>query len=84
MGKILQHLKTLEMYHLRHAEHHAENRTSLSGLDQITLFLTDPFYKLELRSEKRTAQWNHFDERRNLSLTMVKKNRTPTFIVFAI
>ena len=47
-------------------------------------FLTDPFYKLELRSEKRTAQWNHFDERRNLSLTMVKKNRTPTFIVFAI
>ena len=38
MVKILQHLKILKMWYLRHAEHHAKSRTSLFGLDQETLF----------------------------------------------
>ena len=38
MVKILQHLKILEMWYLRHAEYHAKNRTSLCDLDQETLF----------------------------------------------
>ena len=42
MVKILQHLRILKISYLRHAEHHANNRNSLCGLDQETLFLTDP------------------------------------------
>ena len=38
MVKILQHLKIIKMWYLRHAEHHAKSRTSLFGLDQETLF----------------------------------------------
>ena len=30
--------KTPQMCYLRHAEHHAKNRTSLCGLDHDTLF----------------------------------------------
>ena len=42
MVKILQHLKILKMWYLGHAEHHAKNRTSLSDLDQKTLFFDLP------------------------------------------
>ena len=42
MVKNLQCTKTLQISYLRHAEHHAENRTSLRGLDHDTLFLNDP------------------------------------------
>ena len=42
MVKNLQCLKTLQMCYLGHAEHHAKNRTSLSGLDQKTLFFDLP------------------------------------------
>ena len=44
MVKNLQCLKTLQICYLRHAEHHAKNRTSLRGLDYDTLFLNDPLY----------------------------------------
>ena len=42
MVKILQHLEILKKWNLRHAEHHAKNRTSLCGLDQETLFFDLP------------------------------------------
>ena len=38
MVKNLQCLKTPQICYLRHAEHHAKNRTSLHGLDHDTLF----------------------------------------------
>ena len=38
MVKNLQCLKTPQICYLRHAEHHAKNRTSLCGLDQDTFF----------------------------------------------
>ena len=38
MVKNLQCLKTPQICYLRHAEHHAKNRTSLRGLDHDTLF----------------------------------------------
>ena len=34
--------KTLQICYLRHAEHHAKNRTSLCSLDHDTLFMNDP------------------------------------------
>ena len=53
MVKNLQCLKTLQICYLRHAEHHAKNRTSLRGLDHDTLFLNDPLPTDELRGEMR-------------------------------
>ena len=44
MAKILQYLQALKMYHSRHAEHSAKNRTSLCGLDQKTLFGLTPYF----------------------------------------
>ena len=44
MVKNLHCLKTFQICYLRHAEHHAKNRTSLCGRDQETLFFTDPRY----------------------------------------
>ena len=38
MVKNLQCLKTSQIYYLRHAEHHAKNRTSVRGLYHDTLF----------------------------------------------
>ena len=55
MVKNLQCLKTLQICYLRHAEHHAKNRTSLRGLDHDTLFLNDPL--LESVMEKNLV--NH-------------------------
>ena len=46
MVKILQHLKVLKIRYLSHAEHHEKNRTSLSGLDQETLFFYLPLIML--------------------------------------
>ena len=43
-GQNFQCLKTLQICYLRHAEHHAKNRTSLRGLDHDTLFLNDPLF----------------------------------------
>ena len=48
MVKILQHLKILKMWYLRHAEHHAKNRTSLRGLDQETLFFDWPLILIKV------------------------------------
>ena len=42
MVKNLQRLKTPQICHLTHAEHHAKSRTSLQGLDHDTLFLNNP------------------------------------------
>ena len=42
MVKNLQYVKTLQICYLRHAEHHAKNRTFLSGLDHDTLFFEWP------------------------------------------
>ena len=42
MVKNLQCLKTLQICYLRHAEHHAKNRTCLRGLDHDTLFFEWP------------------------------------------
>ena len=51
MVKNLQCLKTLQICRLRHAEHHAKNRTPLCSLDHDTLFMNDPLtiqHKLHL------------------------------------
>ena len=42
MVKNLQCLKMPQLCYLKHAEHHAKNRTPLHGLDHDTLFLNDP------------------------------------------
>ena len=42
MVKNLQCLKTSQICYLRHAEHHAKNRTCLRGLDHDTLFFEKP------------------------------------------
>ena len=44
------------MRYLRHAEHHEKNRTTLHGLDQETLFLTD----LLLAPALKHGDKNHF------------------------
>ena len=51
MVKILQHLEILKMRYLGHAEHHAKNRTSLSGLDQKTLFFDLPLISIKIGAE---------------------------------
>ena len=48
MVKILQHLRILKMWYLRHAEHHTKNRTSLCGLDHETLFFDWPLMSSHL------------------------------------
>ena len=56
MVKILQHLTILKMWYLKHAEHHAKNRTSLCSLDQETLFfLLTPDMSQEVSS--REPKW---------------------------
>ena len=42
MAKILQHMKSLEVYYSRHDEHHAKNHSSLCCLDQKTLLFYWP------------------------------------------
>ena len=54
MVKILHHLKILEMWYLRHAEHHAKDRTSLCDLDQETLFFDWPLISWEI------LEWKFF------------------------
>ena len=44
MLKNLQCLKIAQICYLRHAEHHAKNRTSLRGLAQDTLFLMTRYF----------------------------------------
>ena len=45
MVQNLQCLKTPQICFLRHAEHHAKNRTSLRGQDHCTLFFEQPLTK---------------------------------------
>ena len=49
MFKNLQCLKTLQICYLRHAEHHAKNRTSLRSLDHDRLFFEWPVMKSSAR-----------------------------------
>ena len=58
MVKNLQCLKTLQICYLRHAEHHAENRTSLCGLDHDTLFLNDPLFVKVLPTNRISLKFN--------------------------
>ena len=55
MVKILQHLKILKMWYLRHAEHHAKNRTSQCGLDQEILFFDWPLISTSKFDQNRST-----------------------------
>ena len=71
-GQNLQHIKILKMWYLRHAEHHAKNRTSLCGLHQETLFFDWPLisytlwntHKLWTRSERQNGGNRNFFARK--------------------
>ena len=59
MVKNLQCLKTLQIFYLRHAEHHAKNRTCLRGLDQDTLFFEWPVtWQTHLHPRKKTYSYH--------------------------